>query len=126
MKEEYRQRVTSIISSILDAMHNERYENIVDVVDESEVSDMNEVYEFVRGTLEMNGFSTIDKYGVPCNFHPQYEYSQMNFYEYDDGSGFVVDYDLTSESELVDLVLQLKFLYTDNGLKSIFCTVDPS
>lgn len=47
MKEEYRQRVTSIISSILDAMHNERYENIVDVVDESEVSDMNEVYEFV-------------------------------------------------------------------------------
>ena len=43
----------------------------------------------------------------------------------DDGSGFKLDYDLTTDSELMDLSLQLEFLYADKGLKSIFITVDP-
>ena len=31
---------------------------------------------------------------------------QLEIYDYDDQTGFAVDYDLTSNSELVDMVLQ--------------------
>lgn len=65
------------------------------------------------------------EYGAPCDFDPSYEYSQLNIYMSDDGSGFKLDYDLTTDSELMDLSLQLEFLYADKGLKSIFITVDP-
>ena len=37
-----------------------------------------------------------------------------------------VDYDLTSDSELVDMCLQMKFLYTaDGGMRSVFVGIDP-
>lgn len=42
-----------------------------------------------------------------------------------DNSGFAVDYALTSNSKLADMCLQMEFLYTDDGLKSVFITVDP-
>ena len=47
------------------------------------------------------------------------------FFEYKDGSGFAVDYELTSGGELVYLTLQLEFLYENGGLKAIFRTIDP-
>ena len=72
-----------------------------------------------------NGFNAIDEYGVPCNFHPNYEYSQLSVYEYADLSGFTVDYEMTSNSELVDLTLQLKFLYTNSGFHIILLNVEP-
>lgn len=56
---------------------------------------------------------------------PKYEYSQLSVYEYADHSGFTVDYEMTSNSELVDLTLQLKFLYTNSGFHIILLNVEP-
>ncbi len=39
------------------------------------------------------------------------EYSQLEIYDYNDHSGFVADYEMTSNSELVDMTLRLEFLY---------------
>ena len=122
----YKENAIKVIEKVLWSIHNKEYRSIVNDVDENEIEDMDSFAHFVQGTLELNGYDSIDEYGVPCNFHPKYEYSQMSFYEYDDNSGFAVDYDLTSSSELVDMCLQMKFLYTaDGGMKSIFVGIDP-
>lgn len=127
MKEQHKEQAIGIIKNILHAIHEKRYGDIITYVDETETKDIDELFEFVQGTLELNDFDAIDEYGVPCNFHPEYEYSQLNFYEYNDLSGFEVEYAMTSDSELVDMVLQLKFLYIDDvdRMKSTFITVDP-
>jgi len=41
-------------------------------------------------------------------------------------SGFAVDYQMTSDSELVDLTLQLEFLYIKSGLEIVFVGIDPA
>ena len=121
-----KEQAISVIKKVLQLIHNEEYKSIVNYVDETEIEDLDLLFHFVQGSLELNGYDSIDEYGVPCNFHPKYEYSQMSFYEYDDNSGFAVDYDLTSSSELVDLCLQMKFLYTaDGGMRSVFVGIDP-
>ena len=119
------EKAIEVVTQILKAIHSKEYGKIMDYVDESENGDLTTLFECVESTLLENGFDAIDEYGTPCNFHPQYEYSQLSLYEYDDNTGFTVDYDMTSNSELVDLTLQLEFLYTDSGLKTIFLGIDP-
>ncbi|AVK97112.1 hypothetical protein FCT18_05850 [Lysinibacillus sphaericus] len=125
MKSENKQYAITVITNILKVMHSKEYEKILNYVDESKVYDIGDLFHYVQETLNLNGLDSFDEYGAPCNFHPQYEYAQINFYEFKDNSGFAVDYDLTSNSKLADMCLQMEFLYTDNGLKSVFITVDP-
>ena len=61
---------------------------------------------------------------MACNFHPPYEYSQLEIYDYNDHSGLAVDYEMTSNSELVDMTLQLEFLYAKDGYKVRFLNID--
>lgn len=120
------EKIIEVITKILKAIHLKKYEEIMDCVDKSEVDDLNEMFECVEKTLEYNGFGSIDEYGAACNFHPQYEYSQLSIYEYDNHSGFAVDYQMTSDSELVGLTLQLEFLCTKSGLEIVFVGIDPA
>ena len=119
-----KEKVIDVITNILKAIHLKKYEDIMNYVDESEIDDLNEFFGYVEKTLELNDFDTIDEYGVECNFHPPYEYSQLEIYDYDNQTGFAVDYDLTSNSELVDMRLQIEFLYTDSGYTVRFLNVD--
>lgn len=113
------------VKKILHILHEKRYEDLPSCVDEMEWSDTAQIRECIQGTLDINGFDTFDEYGVPCNFHPRYEYHhKVDFYEHSDG--FWAEYDLTSGGELVNLRLQLKFLYLKDGLKCIFHTIDPT
>lgn len=125
MEEQYRVQAIEVIKQILHELHKENFTGVFSCVDESKVTDMDLLSECVQGTLELNDFSGIDEYGVPCNFAPPYEFKQLNFYEYKNGSGFSAEYQMTSDSTLVDLVLQVEFLYSENGLKSVFLGVDP-
>lgn len=119
------EKAIGVVTQILKAFHSKEYGTIMSYVDESKDGDLATLFECVESTLSENGFDAIDEYGTPCNFHPQYEYSQLSLYEYNDNTGFTVDYDMTSNSELIDLTLQLEFLYTDNGLKIILLGVQP-
>ena len=119
-----KEKVIDVITNILKAIHLKKYEDIMNYVDESEIDDLNEFFGYVEKTLELNDFDTIDEYGVECNFHPPYEYSQLEIYDYDNHTGFAVDYDLTSNSELVYMMLQVEFLYSDNGYTVRFLNVD--
>ena len=97
----------------------------MDCVDGSEVDDLRELLEYIDDSLQLNDFDKIDEYGVECNFHPNYEYSQLQVYEFNNQTGFAVEYQMTSNSELVDLTLQLEFLYNEDGYKLTSIDVDP-
>lgn len=120
-----KEKAIEVITNILAAFHKKEYFKVLEYVDESEIDDLPSLFECIDETLKENGFNAIDEYGVLCNFHPKYEYSQLSFYEYADHSGFTVDYEMTSNSELVDLTLQLKFLYTNSGFHIILLNVEP-
>ncbi|MBD5159820.1 MAG: hypothetical protein HDT23_06225 [Ruminococcus sp.] len=79
--------------------------------------------KFIEGCLELNELSHIDKYDVPCNFNPKYEYHQLKVYVYNNGKGFATDYDLTTDSEINDFTLQMEFLFTDKGIKAYILDV---
>lgn len=115
-----------VLKNILHALHDKDFKSVQSFVHESEIEGLEDyLLEFVQGTLELNDFTVIDEYGVECTFKPNYEYSQLDIDEYNDKSGFYLEYALTSNGKLVDLTLQLKFLYTDNGLKNILVTIEP-
>ena len=119
-----KEKVIDVITNILKAIHLKKYEDIMNYVDESEIDDLNEFFYYIEKSLELNDFDTIDEYGVECHFNPPYEYSQLEIYDYNDHSGFAVDYEMTSNSELVDMTLQLEFLYTKDGYKVRFLNID--
>ena len=124
MTEQDREVAIQTVKDILHVLHEKRYEDLSSCVDEMEWDDTEVIRECVQGTLDMNGFDAFDEYGVPCNFHPSYEYHhEVEFYERSDD--FDAEYDLTSGGEMVYLRLQLSFVYMKDGLKRIFCTIDP-
>lgn len=127
ISQEYRDLAIETVKTILHLFHEKRYDQVPGAVDESEIENLpDNLREFIQGTLDLNGMDTFDEYGAPCNFHPQYEYHQLHFFPYRDGSGFAVDYEMTSGAELAQLVLQLVFLYQPDGsLRRVFHTVDP-
>ena len=115
-----------LVEAILKALHERRYGDVRALVDESEIDDLEEFLIFaVEGTLELNGYDTVDEFGAPCKFSPNYDYSQLRVDECYDEDGFMVEYDMTSNSELINLVLQLKIEQKKNGIKTIFENVDP-
>ena len=126
-KENYQkeEKVIEVLKKILRAISLNNYSEIIDCVDGSEVDDVRELLEYIDDSLQLNDFDKIDEYGVECNFHPNYEYSQLQVYEFNDQTGFAVEYQMTSDSELVDLTLQLEFLYQEDGDKITSIDVDP-
>ncbi len=127
ISKEHQDMAIETVRNILHLFHEKRYDEVPAAVDESEVEDLTRfLREYIQGTLDLNEMDSFDEYGAPCNFHPQYEYHQLHFFPYTDGSGFAVDYEMTAGAELAQLVLQLVFLYQPDGsLRRVFHTVDP-
>lgn len=124
--EQEKEKSLEILKSILKALHEKRYADVINYVDESEIDNLEDfLARPIQETLDINNFDTIDEYGVECNFHPQYEYSQITIKKYNDNGDFDIEYDLTSNGEPIDLVLQLDFKHTKDGLKCIFENIDP-
>lgn len=104
MTEQDKEIAIQTVKDILHVLHEKRYEDLPSCVDEMEWVDTEEIRECIQGTLDMNGFDAFDEYGVPCNFHPEYEYHhEVEFYKRPEG--FEAEYDLTSGGELVYLRL---------------------
>lgn len=115
-----------LVKDILNALHEKRYGAVRKLVDESEIDDLKEFLEFaVQGALDDNGYDSVDLFETLSNSALGDEAPQLQFYEYSDGSGFAVEYDLTSNSEPMDLALQLEFIYTTFGVKTVFQNIDP-
>lgn len=111
-----------IVKEIVDCMADGRYDLIPKYAGfQDETTTVDDFKEWAEGYLEDNELSHYDRYGVPNNFQPAYDkslYHQFSVYLYNNGTGFEVDYDLTTDSELNDLTLIMEFLFSDNGIKA--------
>lgn len=108
----------NIIKQVVDMIADRRYEQL-DNIAELDALTAEDIKELAEGYLELNELSCIDHFDMECNFHPRYEYQQLNFYHYNNGSGMAADYDMTTDGELNDLTLQMEFLYEGTeGLKA--------
>ena len=124
-----------IVKKVVDLLAERKYSEVFEIVEmaswpvdpnteEMSTWSVEDLQEAVDGFLELNELPYMDKFGVPCDFHPQYEYHQLSCILYRDGRGFSADYDLTTDGELNDLTLQMEFLFTDaNTMNPIFLAV---
>lgn len=99
-----------IVKEVVDCLAEKRYNCIENYADFDNGWSAGDMKEFIEGCIELNELSHIDKYGVPCNFSPQFRVYVRN-----DGKGFATDYDLTTDSEINDLTLQMEFVFTASG-----------
>ena len=67
-------------------IHLKNYEDIKNYVDESEIDDLNEFFGYVEKTLELMILTRLMNMEWHVNFHPPYEYSQLEIYDYNDHS----------------------------------------
>lgn len=102
-----------VIKQVVDLIAEKKYYDIPQFA-ELESWTVADMEEAIDGFLELNDLPYIDKFDTPCDFHPKYEYHQLYCNLYKDGSGFHVDYGLTTDRELNDLTLQMEFLFTDS------------
>lgn len=102
------------VKEIVDCISEKRYADIEKYAEFERIS-LSDLTELIEDYLKMNELPYMDRFEVPCSFNPQYEYHQLSCYIYNDGSGFHVDYGLTTDGELNDLTLQLDFRFADSG-----------
>ena len=111
-----------IVQEVVNCMADGRYDlipNYAEFQDESVT--IEDFKEWAEDYLKDNELSHYDRYGVPNNFQPQYDkslYHQFSVYLYNNGTGFEVNYDLTTDSEINDLTLIMEFLFSDNAVKA--------
>lgn len=117
------QRAIEILKQVVDALAEERCGDIPKL---AELGDglQEPLGEYVTEVFQMWGWEQIPpidhwtekRVTLPTN--PCY--TQLNFYHYSNGSGFHVDYDLSSGGELTNMTLQMEFLYEGEGLRPVF------
>lgn len=103
-----------VVKEIVNCISEKRYSDIGKYAEFKGIS-LSDFEELIEGFLKINELPYMDRFEVPCTFHPQYEYHQLHCIVYSDGRGFHVDYDLTTDGELNDLTLQMDFLFTESG-----------
>ncbi|MDE7432686.1 MAG: hypothetical protein K2N34_12340 [Lachnospiraceae bacterium] len=113
--EEARKLAEPTVKEVVNCIAEKRYTDILKYANFENIS-LSDFKEEIEGFLELNELPYIDKFDVLCTFQPQYEYHQLSCYIYRDGSGFHMDYDLTTDRELNDLTLQMEFLFMESDV----------
>lgn len=126
MENKVKEKFIGILKRILLDLHNKNYKEILTYVESTEDFDLLDFLETdIEEILEDYDYSSIDEYGVAVE--GQEDSERLQVYEFDDGSGFTIDYILSADEEMMDLVLQLDFFYIDRAkeeLKCVFRDID--
>lgn len=106
-----------LVKKVVDLFADKKYKDAAKL--SKDFLDGDELKEEIEGFLEVNELSGIDHFGTECNYHPDFDYNQLSCYIEEDGSGFHVDYDLTTDGELNDLTLQMDIVFTKKNTAEI-------
>lgn len=98
------------LKNVVSVIHRKQYSNIVKFVDDIMQDDIDNL----RECIELQENIEIDEYGFKCSAED--EHSRIDYYAYDDNSGFAVEYELTSFGDCTNIVLQLEFIYSRKKL----------
>lgn len=124
MIEKEKEAIVSFSSEIVDAIAEGNYNLIFEKVDDTRNWDISLLSEAIESFKEDNDFEKIDKYDVECTFKPNYpngnQYKQEDIFLFNDNSGFGYEYNLTTNGEPNDLVLNMEFLFEGEYLKVVF------
>ena len=108
MENKVKEKFIGILKRILLDLHNKNYKEILTYVESPEDFDLLDFLETdIEEILEDYDYSSIDEYGVAVE--GQEDSERLQVYEFDDGSGFTIDYILSADEDMMDLVLQLDF-----------------
>ena len=103
-----------VLRQVVDRLAEQKYAALAEVCSLQSLT-AEQLQDLVTGYLMENNLPHIDPYNAPCHFKPKYEYHQASGDFYNDNSGFWLDYDLTTDSQLNDLTLQMSFLFGKQG-----------
>ncbi len=104
-----------IVKQVVDALSKRRYEDICHYAKLYQIS-LQTLQEMIEEYLTLNELPYIDAFDVDCNLYPNYDYQQLDCVVYNDGSGFTLDYALTTDSNFNDLTLQMEFIWTEEDI----------
>ncbi len=85
------------------------------------------IEEIIERYKILNEVLHIDKSDVPCNFNPtykdgsKYEQESVIAYKRESESGYNYIYNLTCNGELIDLNIELKYMFVKKDLSSRSC-----
>lgn len=96
---------------IVDAIATKNYDEIEKLVDDMVDWNASLLEEVIEGTLKKNNLPNIDKLDVT------FDEAQERIYQYTNGTGLSYEYNFTVGGGKIspELVLSLKFIYTDDG-----------
>lgn len=109
-----------VVEQVVNAISEADYSKIAEIVDDLDCWSADKIKECAEGFKSANSLRCFDRHGVPCSFKPWYEYNQLKFYKWDDGTGMSCEYDLTTDGDLNDLTLMMDFYFEKNMLRSVF------
>ncbi len=108
-----KEKAKKILGEVLDAFHEKRYKDVPSIVDEVALEGFEDALECIEMMIDPDTIDKMDNEEL------------MDFYEFEDGSGFSIDYQLACCGEIIDdIVLVLDFVYDDSEIKSILHTID--
>lgn len=106
---EKRDFAISLLKQILTALHEKRFADAVNLVDECTLS-VDDIIEFVQGTVELNEFDTID----------EYREKNIAYTTDEDDEPFQIDYYIEADGgNDVPLIIQLKIEYQGDSRRTI-------
>lgn len=103
--------ITECVKKLVNALAEQDYDGFYQMLDTS-VWTLEDLKEFASLNLDM-GVDAYGAYDEPCCLPDRVDF----LYEFDDETGFAVEYDLTTNGECNDWTLQLEFLYAGDFLK---------
>jgi hypothetical protein len=119
-----KEAIITFSREIVDAIAEGNYNLVFIKVDETRNWDISLLSEVIESFKEDNDIEKIDKYDVECTFKPNYpngsKYKQEDIFLFNDNSGFGYEYNLTTNGEPNDLVLNMEFLFEGEYLKVVF------
>lgn len=119
-KQTAEQKAIEILKQVVDAISERRYGDIPSLAYTGWWTGQR-LEKIIEDFLQASSLSGMDRWDVTQGTpSPNPKYQQLNFYHFNNGSGFHVDYDLTTDGELNDLTLQMEFLYEGEGLRPVF------
>lgn len=106
-----------IVKKVVNWLAAKQYKKLPDIIVLDDDWTLALVKEALEEYLKLNELRGIDSFGTPLKEIPvNSKYKQMSIITYKDGSGFHLDYDLTSKGgELNDLTLQISFKKDTDG-----------
>lgn len=121
MKKEIEIEVINILKRVLHDLHNKNYKEILEYIDYENFPDLLEFLENdLEEILEDYDYELIDEYGTIVDETDKAE--RFEIFEFSDGTGFAVEYFISADEELTQLVLQLDFEYVGDLNENIKCS----